>query len=626
MKRGLPNLVKTLVLAVVLIAIIAGHPFSEQEFGGGFRVCLNFIKNGEGIYNRQPYCNQTPIIYYYGHIIRNLLGDGLLDAALAITTLLLDAAVYVLLRRIVSLEHLQWSFLYDLAFILLIVASSINHLESTIPTAAVLAATYTLFYSTRPNRAFEGGVFIAVAVFSKYTSLLACTCVLLLYLYREGALGGRKRFPTFSFIAVCAPSAVAFGVFNILYPYFLNYTFLSNIYFQPWTTQQALEEMFKMYLGFIPVLIYVIAAIIYAANKRMLDGLKSFYAIVSAAGILFYMCAIIRGNAVFTLLGYYGLPYYPYVLIVLTSLYKTNAKTHALLFTLLIVYPGLQPTPLLNYARNDADRQLYEFRSHADWAFHFIPPQEGQVLIETDGSEKTLEVFLNQFNITTLKKEQIETISTQTAVGAEDPYWAPRIRYLLTISAPHNNAVELTPAEKIIKEKIINGTYSLIIFGPPYWTITTRILNSIRIDGHLTQDANSSLIVMTPTNQEYYLTLTPNSYYLGQNNTMAYSVVIFRDKKQFTQFIDNGVFYYQQNLKKICAESQAVAGSISSIYSQILDRQTPFICQNGGNIEERLKPQKTTTSVDLLIIASVTFLIYATPPRSHKNKKINSSA
>ncbi|VVB51007.1 Uncharacterised protein [uncultured archaeon] len=605
------------VLILLLGAVFYAHPFGEQEFGGGFRVCLDFIQKGEGLYNLQPYCSQTPFIYYYGYIIRQIIGDSLLDFVLAATTLVADAVAYVVLRRVLEAEKLPSGFLYDAAFILFMVTPSVNQLPSAAAAAAVAAATYVLLYGKSRRRFLVGGVLFSVATFSKYTAAVPCVGLGLFCLFSGGHVKVKRNYPffvvsdegrfSFVFSRLLLPTLILFIFLRMVYPHFLEYTLLAHVYRAQLTSWQAVLEMLIMYRNAVPAVLYA-AAVFYAVKEGALRSRRLMYAVVSAAGLLLLMYSFTRATGMFTPPIYYALPYLPFIVVTLAAVQVKYPKMHVLLFILLIVYPTLQVSPVDKYLHRDESADLQKFRALADWGFHFIPPQNGRVLIEVSDDDY-LDTFFATFNITTVDRNQIDTISPKQSVGHEDPVWAPNLRRLLGIQSTDDN-IELTDAEKDIRKKLLNGTYSLVIYGPPSWTSVIRILEEVEKDGlYSTTDQMHVLLGIKNEPVSYCVAITPNSYYGGTGRSD--STLFFREDEQCQKFLNDGLMYYGGHFNEICAESKKIAGLIHDMYWRIRPDMYFPTCPSGGKREVWLsKDTRLMEGRDVALVLAASIALY----------------
>ncbi len=165
---------------------------------------------------------------------------------------------------------------------------------------------------------------------------------------------------------------------------------------------------------------------------------------------------------------------------------------------------------------------------------------------------------------------------------------------------------ELNEKEKEVIEKIQNGIYTLIIFGPPEWAITERILSNV---------GNETI-------QEYCQIAVPNNVWLTDGG-WHFSYFMFQNHEDCQGMLEKMYFYFSQNYQEICTKDKGTANMITTVLRQnglAFDKT----CAEGGDSLEFFKQGYATKKVELMIMIALFFLpLLWSGRKMQQNKEMN---
>jgi hypothetical protein len=173
-----------------------------------------------------------------------------------------------------------------------------------------------------------------------------------------------------------------------------------------------------------------------------------------------------------------------------------------------------------------------------------------------------------------------------------DVWGFPRYQELLGDNMIYNPTTdELNEKEQEVIAHIHNGTYSLIIFGPPEWAISERLLANV---GNETLSLFCQITV-------------PNNMWLTEEG-WHFSYFFFRNPQDCQTMLEKMYVYYNQQYQNICTKDQFTANMITSVLRQnglAFDKT----CVQGGKSLEFLKKGYQTKKIEMIIM----LLLFALP-------------
>jgi len=223
---------------------------------------------------------------------------------------------------------------------------------------------------------------------------------------------------------------------------------------------------------------------------------------------------------------------------------------------------------------------------------HYIPPQQGRVLIE--GTTEYTRELIERFDIPMSMNDVDVVEATGYDVStSEDPDTGPRLRKLLNstsedVNQPYGN---LTKAESKLRDEIINGKYSLIIYGPPLWSAVQRVVIS------LPQEVKN----------QYCVVKVPNFLYYGSG--LSYTELVFHNKKDCSTILSGMRGYYSEKFDYICSKSQIAA---NVVYMTLKEHGISLNvnCQSRAAEEENYKYDNERITAGEMMITLILFLFF----------------
>ena len=578
------------VLLLALIYVFASSiQVTDSAPAAGWYECISFIEHGT-LYGNQPYCGQGPVIFYYGFIITKIFGYDMLSVFMLVGTLASDVVVLYLIYLILKSKKLLDYATLGIAFMFLL-HNSVNHAESAFSMAFFFMGFYTLFHTKRNRRELESGTLFAISIFSKYTVVFQFAIVLLYYAYTKG------------FFKLKDKSSIAWkmaGVMRILLPTmlltialllgyssnFIMHTIMAHMVMPRYTYPQTLLAMLNLDAHFLALYVMIIS-FAYLIYKRKFVKTELLYPLIPLISLPLIMFSLSHGSGAPTNAAYYGIVGYPFI--ILAVLRIKEKLIFALLFVVLLIYPTVASTQLDSIMRSSLEKSQKDFIEYVNWGLHYIPQQNGKVLTEgAPGTEKIFEEYK-----TPVDPRSVDLVHGEAGYSShEDPYYGPRLRSIMNISNDFStSSEELSSKEKVLGERIMNGTYSLIMFGSAGWAEVTRVLSYY------------------PQHRKYYCVVNvPDMGFLGAGR--FYTVLLFRNPADCQRMMNDVYAYYKQNFNEICRRSRIAAKYASEVMS-MNKMDLGMTCDNGG-YEERIYyvPIKNIQLIDVVFILLLCCFVY----------------
>ncbi|MFH1403511.1 MAG: hypothetical protein ABIH11_04500 [Candidatus Altiarchaeota archaeon] len=540
---------KALEIALILLLFTVFYrffPFGFINFGGGWYPCIMYLEQGV-LYGGQPYCAQSPLIFYYGLLIYRLFGMGMLDYIVHATVMVLWIVLAHIMRRVLRHEGVSHDFLLAVCFILLIVPPSVNNPAVLFSTVFTLAGFHLLFHMKPRGGGLYAGVCFSLAVFFKYSSLFTIAVISLIHVRnlvyhdRKIILGLKAVEGT---ILLALPTLMLFTAFTFLHPNFLGYTLISQIILPQASYADALVVILSTDnihgLALFAVTLVLLAGIV----LRLYDGRIVYPITALTIQLVAFSMAHHRGD--YNLPFYYALPSYPFLIFAAIQLREKSLRLFSILLFIGFVFPSIVYSPLSEVRDSVLVRDISMLRHDVKSGMALLPPQDGWVLYET--SEDTMDVF-TEFN-TTIDESRVRfLLPGKDHLPLPDMVWAPRVSLLLrTAVNPNPLDLELTDAEKEIRSEILAGKYSLIMYGPPStMVIVPRILSTIPRE-----------VLNT-----YCEVSVPDFHYFGSGR--KHHTLIMNDMHKCVDMAIGMAKHYSQIYDSICGRSQPAAEVIATV-------------------------------------------------------------
>ncbi len=524
--------IKIPLLIAILTLQLYFFPFGFINFGGGWHLCIEFLSNGV-LYENQIYCNQAPLIYYYGFLVNTIFGWELFDSIIHLTIIALWITLAITLKSILIIEDIWNEFIFFIIYILLIIPPSVNNPEVMFSTIFLIGGFYFLQYIKFEQNIMISAFLFALSIFFKYTAFIPFILIISTYIYSIRDKTSSKTIITRLGI-LFLPLIILTVVFNSIHPKLLDYTFFSQIAYPEVGLLKAISLMFTT-LNIHAIALTTLMIILALGLRFGYFKSKELFPIISFA-IIIIALSLTKSHGNFQSPSYYALSAYPFLIISLLILYKNDKRIFYTAFIICVLYPSIVSNSFTNIRDSYMNKYDEDLQNLVSSGLSYIPNQKGKILIET-GREQKNSIIESSPNT---RIEQIEYIYPSNGlIGPSDPFWGPRVkkildnRLIITV-----DDIPLTTREKEIREKILNGGYSTIFYGPPRMTTIPRILRTI---------PRSVL-------NQFCEVRIPNYLYHGGGR--FFSTMIFSNRSYCPIMSRQMTNHYLNNFDKICEMSQ----------------------------------------------------------------------
>ncbi|MBD3388203.1 MAG: hypothetical protein GF416_03910 [Candidatus Altiarchaeales archaeon] len=536
--------------------------------GGGYWVCVDYI--GEGtLYGGQPYCAQGPVIYYIGYAVSNLLGSGHLLYFLSLMTVAANVVIYVLVRDMLSRRGVSHDFLYTLLY-LLMVYRFMSFVTSTLATCFYICGVYLLYHGRRRFRGLPSGFLFSLAVFTKMTTLLPVLIAIALFMALEGFefvrrpglesklvfRGGPGAFlePGISLSTVVFSYLMLSGV----YPNMFDYVVSGHQMLVSSDLMWGLGKLISLRMIDVVAGVTVVLLLSYCLLKGFF-GRDTIVYVMTQFSLVAYGLLFILHYGGLRIGSHYMLPAYPFLVASYMVVWKRSRRIFSLLFLVTLVYPSIysvelpgspiavSSSPFVTLTRWDTYMGCKELREDVEYAFRFVPPQDGLVLTETADPEL---LPFERYDVSVDPGQVVIIPSGSRGFPSyEDPLWTPNLRERLNLTVDYARAYEepLTPEEKVIKNDILSGKYSMIVVGPPTWTSVARI--TFQIPEYLSEN--------------FCVVFAPDFYYIGEGR--HHTSLLFRDSRDCALMLSNMTEYYNIRHDYFCSKGKNPYLSVADV-------------------------------------------------------------
>ncbi|MFA6888326.1 MAG: hypothetical protein WC254_02410 [Candidatus Woesearchaeota archaeon] len=613
---------KKLYKKMFLIIIIIFLLYKTIDYFGaiGYRetwnICLDYISQGT-LWIGQPHCEGAILPFYIISLLDTIVGREYTQIAVIIFSTIISIIFFWIFIKVVKKELNEEDFFWPgLFFGLFFYINMITNVEAILNSFFFFFAYYVLFHTEWKNKEYLTGILLLCALLSKINVVIQIAFLLFWYSYttkmwyfEDKKLKIQFKQELFwQYGKIIMPVIMGFTILTLIYDYFWIYSWdvFTNQTIALSTLQTLKELIFfninSAEINYLPILI-IVGISIYLFYKE-----NKFYTFMSGPVFLLAIFLIARAFDISSVTGLrYWSVIFPFVilsLLRLKQLWVTAPQKQIMqgLLLLLLVYPGLYYGPLLfkddlsyidsmnfidRYTKGWQEKDMLIKQIH--YGYSIIPEQEGRILLEDDPAVFKRRIISFGSNI---PYENIDFLTRMYMESHPDVWGFPRYQELLGDNLIYNpTTTELNEKEQEIITKIKNGTYSLIIFGPPEWAISERILSNVDNE----------------TKQSFCQILVPNNMWLTEEG-WHFSYFFFANKQDCQTMLEKMYYYYNQNYQEICTKDKSTANMITSVLRQ---NGLPFdkTCTQGGESLTFLKKGYQTKQVEIIIM----ILLFALP-------------
>ncbi len=593
---------------------------TENYFGWiGYRetwtICVDYINQGT-LWSGQPRCEGAILPFYIIWTLDNLFGRENVQIATIILSTIISFFFFWIFWGAIKKEQLENDFfLPALLFGLLFYINTITNLEAVINSFFFFSAYYLLFYTEYKWKYYVAGIFLLFSLLSKINVVVQIVFLLFWHGYLEKLwfiddkklkIHLKKEILT-GYGQLCVPIISGFVLLSIIYKHFWIYSW------HVFTNQNialsmvgTLKEMFFFDITKADI-IYVPTIIVAFVGVYLFWKERKFYALISGPVFLLAIFLIVRAFGIQFATGvrYWSVmfPFTIFCLLRIKQLWKGALRKHIVygLFLIVLFYPGLYQGPFLlkddlSYIDplNIIDKATEGWQEkdalikQIHYGYSIVPWQEGRILLEDDPAVFRRKIISFGSNI---PYEKVDFLTKKYMESHPDIWGFPRYRELLGENLIYDQTTEqLNEKELEIIAKIENGTYSLIIFGPPEWAITQKILTNLK---------NETMVA-------YCQVLVPNNVWLTEGG-WHFSYFFFKNHNDCQEMAGKMLVYFSGLYQDICIKDATTANMIAETLRQNgIDFN--YNCTIGGDALESLKTGRRIKRVELIVMVVLFFL------------------
>jgi len=594
---------KILFILILGILVVNKHPIWTDVISGGWEVCIEYINEGS-LYGGQPYCNQAPLIYYYGVAIKSIMGYRFLWLGFTLTKLFLLVIVFQLINKFTI--HLGYgnSFINSVLFLYLIYPHAANKPEVLFSTVFFLLGFYVQYHKRFERWEFVSGILYAISLFFKYTAIYPIGLGLIIQFHRN--FKNSISNAILEVIKIISPTIVLTIIFYILHPLFWVYSVIGQIAYPASTLIDALHiQFFSWNIRSITLdaLVVTYAYLLYNTRFKENERLYILYPLVC---IPLVSLSMTRAYNAFISPEYYALHTYPLLIVSTQVLLKRRPKFFVLIVGFVLLYPSFSGAGLLVMERDSyLSTEIKGLDELVMSGLRVLPPPHKSLLFESDREiiqyiEKNgPNSYFSRFGWKVFDGQNRYIYSDAEFTGAEDPYWAPRLRKLTNITLNYSIArEELSKSEREVKEEIIGGKYDVIMYTAASWLATTHILSDI---------PHTEL-------NKYCEMYVPDFKHQGYGR--GYSTIIYTNKSVCAQAAREMAEYYMERFNEICNKSQRASRVVKDTVMK-----NGFLMNIGCNSntevkgEDILRPRLMDFIISALLLLLLNSLLNRQQPR-----------
>ncbi|GEM_PF-1431485 len=549
--------------------------------------CLLYFKHGL-LYQKQPFCFEGPVTYVLVYTLTLFTGVAHLQNTAIALNLVLNTVLLFLMYGILKHEKALHQFtLLLLLYIIWLFPKTVDMLESTIAMVFVLLSFYTLFYKRSSLHIMLSAVFASMAFYSKYTSIVPLGLSVIYTVLNPRPLDAANRTRRHA-----VPYFLAtFTIISLLFLVNPNILFNMSTLWGSGERTWNLGDLTLVLLGLgegnlmIPVVFLLVIISLYSHLKD-----RDVYSFVTCLGLTLTVAYFVLSNQHMYPHTYHYLPVFPFTLlflILLNARYGSTQKWSFIIITLflMMIY--------VDYSRIPLEMQVVEVRREVEGALSLIPKTSKNILIEGQVMKHHITRFLEG-------EPSFEVIEfgSQLDRGFNDK------KYKGLVDA---SKIESLPEYSVYKEKIVQGDFDVMIYGPPSWETLLNIIYTT----YSTED-----------NLFYCVFTLPNLAYVAQDGVHE-TTVMFPDYDVCNAFSKDLSNYYQIHFQNICKIDETVA---NNIVRNVLGANYIYLdieCVNGGSfISYYSKHRNNFTFGDLARFGLIVLIAFTYLEYKRKNKRI----
>ncbi len=623
---------KTIFIIVLLVFIL----YRVEDYFGwiGYRetwtTCIDYMNEGT-FWSGQPHCEGALIPFYVIYGLDNIFGREYVQIATIVFSTGVALLFFWIFWKAVKKEELAKDFfLPALLFGLLFYINAIANVEAVLNSFFFFSAYYLLFYTEHKWKYYGAGFLLLLSLLSKINVIVQTAFLIFWYGYekklwyfedRKLKIQLKKEI-LWGHGQMLLPIIAGFGIVTLIYEHFWIYSW--HVFTNQNIALSLLQTTKEMILFDITKtnIIYIVVLMTAFICTYLFWKEKKFYALISGPVFLLAIFLIIRAFGIQLATGVrYWSVIFPFAVMSILRLKEvwTEAPQKQIMYGFIIViilFPGLYEGPFLlkddlsyidslNIIERATEgwKEKDAFIKDIHYGYSIVPEQEERILLEDDPAGFKRKIISFGSNI---PYEKVDFLTKKYMESHPDIWGFPRYQELLGENLIYEpTSGDINEKEQEVIAKIENGTYSLIIFGPPEWAISEKILANVN---------NETL-------HEYCQILVPNNVWLTEGG-WHFSYFFFKNQEHCGEMLKEMTTYFSTHFQEICTKDKTTANMITQV---MLQNRINFnmMCSDGGSALEALKKSEAIKKVEILLMLVLFALpmIYGVCKEENKEKR-----
>ncbi len=570
--------------------------------------CINRVEEGLLYNSAEISCHNGPLYYYILYFLKNLPFENFFFIVF-LFSIILSSLSFVILYKIIKKEVGGY---YFLAFILVLLLGIEGDYSVLWALFLFFLGFYLLFYTNIRFKEIISGSLFAISFFTKQTYVIPITLAILFYSFKIleidiKNLKSIKINKSYKIIYLISPLLVMAFIFQLLFPYFLIYTFSFIFYtfsigtpnLSPEISTTLSESIVNMF-GNAPIILFLIFATILSLyliiKKRDFIGYFTLFSVLAS-----FFHFFIGDNSLEYKRLIFIVPFFIIIFIKLVKISENNKIGRLLLIFvfLSISYPALN-TAYLTYSMNNLNEEV-------GYIWHYFPQQQGQILADKDRLQ--FYDYDNNYSIATIPRELFEDY---------DPVIIKISEKLGLIDKNKWEEEELIKKISVYSrtmEDISQKKYSAISFVSHGAGL--NIQKIIASMGIFAAERNIDFNQLFPMQCYVYIPTIEEGCIDCDFKVRIY----FLDPSHCNQMKDIMVKYYKEHSSSICKKDKQAWNFVLATFAHN-GLEFNEKCESGGNLLQLYSDRTKFTKKDSLILLSIFLFILFIYSSKKGNRKL----
>ncbi|MEK6953180.1 MAG: hypothetical protein AABX29_09275 [Nanoarchaeota archaeon] len=602
-----------LFLSLLILGLILWKFDYLTQFTGEWASCVDYIKEGI-LYQGQPKCYHGPVNFFISYFLIEFFPHNFLqlyELLVLISSILLFLLTYKIIKK---LDLKPYYILLSLLFFTLIYIAPINNNsgDSIYSTLIMLYGFYVLnFYKNIYFKYLFSSFLFTIAIFTRLNVLIPILLILIYYFISNFFFVKDKKIKIDyknlikALIFMFLPLVIVIAILINLYPNSISYSILTQFKVEDFSLLLKLKGFFSgiSLLTQLTFLVLVILIPLYRFIKK-----REVYSFISLFGFILITYGTLRGHH-----GYfqrYYLPIFPFLIITIIQIINHIKSKHwKILFIFLTLIFSLSALKISDPYLTSPE--FYELRNIVDRGFKFLPDPQGKILSDNDyfikftnKSYKQVDILPNKYGIDGLGASRIESL------GLLGPDWK---NWEISVALSNLQFEEVD----LIGKKILNNEYDIIVIGPQGGNLGLGTSSPITqaMGFYALRFFNKSLEKF-PYDDDFKIYCDTSFFSLKDpcpDCQHAFRIFFTNfTEKECANIAAKMVFYYYNNLEKICSLDQEIGKEYIEKVKMAFKGTNLFKeskCESNKFLVRKLYEKKIATFKEVLLILFIISII-----------------